>query len=188
LSAPARWRWKGLETREALLLVFFAGFIVAARAAFRWHLHIQGHSMFFTALLLVVARACIPRVGAATLAGALAGALSALLGMGKGGPLLVLKLALPGLVVDGAAGPGSRRVFDLRAGAALGALAGLTDFVPVAIVETLAGVPVDLMLAHAAVSAGAKAVFGGAGGLAGVALARRLRHHGLLPESSASGP
>ena len=33
-----------LETRDVLLLAFFAAFLVATRAAMRWHLHLPGHS------------------------------------------------------------------------------------------------------------------------------------------------
>jgi hypothetical protein len=45
-----------LETREALLLAFFATFIVLAKAALRWHLQVPGHVMFATALFLILAR------------------------------------------------------------------------------------------------------------------------------------
>ena len=169
-----------LDTREALLVAFFAGFLVATRAALRWHLHVPGHSLFPAAMLLVLARACLPRAGAATLVGSLAGAACALLGMGQGGPLIALRLALPGLVVDAAAGPRSRRLFAPAWGAAVGAAAGASSFVPVALVEALAGLPADLVLAHAALSAAAKTAFGAAGGACGAALAARLRHHGLV--------
>ena len=92
-----------IETREALLLAFFATFIVLAKAALRWHLHIPGHVMFATALFLLLARYCVPRAGAATVVGLLAGLVCAALGMGKGGPLIVIRLVLPGLVVDAGA-------------------------------------------------------------------------------------
>jgi hypothetical protein len=188
-AAPALhgWRWRELGTREALLIAFFAGFLVAARASFRWHLGITGHSMFPLALLLVVARACVPRPGAATLVGALAGAACALLGMGRGGPAIALQLALPGLLVDAGAGPRARRLSRVGWGAAIGAAAGASTFLPAALVEALAGLPADLVLLHAAVSAAAKTAFGAAGGAAGAALVARLRHHGLLPEPAA-GP
>lgn len=175
-------RWPELDTREALLLAFFATFVVVTRAALRWHLHVPGHSMFPAALLLVVARACVPRAAAATLVGALAGAVCALLGMGQGGPLIVLKLALPGAVVDLAAWRAPSRLLEVGWGVVVGALAGASDFVPVALLETLAGLSPDLVLAHAAFSAGTKAAFGAAGGAAGAAIAARLRHHGLLPD------
>lgn len=181
MDAPGGRRLRGLETRELFLLAFFATGLVLARAALRWHLHISGHSMFATALLLVLVRACVQRPGAATAAGALAGAACAALGMGKGGALLIVKLALPGAAVDlGAALVPAVLVRPLLA-AALGAVAGATDFLPVALVEATAGLPLDLVLWHAALSAGAKAAFGAAGAAAGAAIAVRLRHHGLLP-------
>lgn len=182
MSVPRRRRWLQLDTREALLVAFFAGFLVAARAAFRWKLGLTGHSLFATALLLVVARACLPRAGAATLVGTLAGVACALLGMGQGGPLIVLKFALPGAVIDVAAGRASRRISTARWGALVGAAAGASSSLPGALVEALAGLSADLVLLHAAVSAVAKTAFGAAGGAAGAVLAARLRHHGLLPE------
>ena len=171
-----------LETREALLIAFFAAFVVLAKAALRWHLHVPGHSMFATALLLVLARTCVPRFGAATATGLLAGLVTAALGMGKGGPLLVLKLLLPGLVVD----LGARLPLPATARAvALGAAAGASGFFPTAAVDALAGLPADLVLQHALVSAGAKAAFGALGGWAAAAIARRLEAHGLLPAGPA---
>ena len=65
--------------------------------------------------------------------------------------------------------------------ALIGAAADASHFLPVALVETLAGLDADLVLAHAALSAGTKAGFGALGGAAGAAIVARLRHHGLLP-------
>jgi hypothetical protein len=170
-----------LDTREALLVAFFATFIVVAKAALRLNLHVPGHAMFFTLLFLVLARACVPRFGAATLTGALAGAASALLGMGRGGPLIALGIALPGLVVDLAGAlPGGRAPGWLR-GAAVGAVAGATAFASNALADLLAGMPLDLVAQHALISAGGKAAFGALGGAAGAAIADRLRGHGLIP-------
>jgi hypothetical protein len=152
---------------------------VLAKAALRWHLHVPGHSMFATALFLVLARACVPRAGAATATGLLAGIATALLGMGKGGPMLVVKLVLPGAIVDLGArlrvGSASLR------GALVGALAGASGFFPSAAVEMMVGAPSDVVLQHALVSAGGKAVFGALGGWAAAGVARRLADHGLLP-------
>src|SRR5262245_45064662 len=177
----------GLGTREALLLALFATALVLARAALRG-LQVSGHSMFGTALLLVLARTCVNRAGAATLAGALAGAASAALGMGGAGALLVAKLALPGIVVDLAAVIAPAALRRPALAALVGAAAGATDFLPVTFVEAMGGSALDLVLRHAASTAGAKAAFGSAGAAAGAALAARLRHYGILPaEAGARG-
>jgi hypothetical protein len=168
-----------LETREALLVAFFAAFIVLARAAMRWHLNIPGHAMLPTALLLVLARGCVPRTGAATAAGLLAGLASAALGMGKAGPMMIVKLTLPGLVVDGGAVL-LRPLPEAVRWSLVGALAGAADFLPSAALERLSGAPWDLVAQHAAVSAGGKAAFGALGGWAGAAILRRLRQHGVI--------
>jgi len=178
-GAPRR----AFDTREVLLLAFFATFVVLTKAALRWHLHLPGHSMFSIALLLVLARACVRRTAAASLVGLLAGVGCALLGMGKEGPLIVLKLVLPGLVVDLGARWSGERFAAVWPAALIGAAAGASHFLPVALVESLAGLDADLVLAHAALSAGTKAGFGALGGAAGAVIAARLRHHGLLPDT-----
>jgi hypothetical protein len=181
LSPPRTAGWSGLDTRDLLLLCFFATFLVIGRAALRWHLHWPGHSMLPAAGLLVLARACVPRSGAATLVGAAAGLVGATLGLGgKGGPVLVLRLALAGAAVDAGAAVLPRLRREWSRGALLGALCGAMDFGPVALVEALAGLPVEVVLAHAGLSAGTKAAFGAVGGAAGGWIAARLRHHGLL--------
>jgi hypothetical protein len=171
-----------LETREALLLAFFATFIVLAKAALRWHLHIPGHSMFATALFLVLARACVPRTGAATAVGLLSGLVCAALGMGKGGPLIVVRLLLPGLVVDAGAALPRWALPETARWVILGAVAGASGFLPAVAVELLAGAPAGLVAGQAALSSGAKAAFGALGGWAAAAILRRLRDHGIVEQ------
>jgi hypothetical protein len=173
-------RTGGLDTREAVLLAFFATFLVVVRGALRWHLHIPGHSMLGAGLLLVLARACVDRSAAATTVGTLAGLVCAALGMGSGGPLIALKLALPGVGVD----IGWRLLPEglprLLRGGLLGALAGATHFLPVLLAEGLAGVALSVVLGHALLAAGSKAAFGALGGAGALAIAERLRHHGVI--------
>jgi len=169
-----------LSTREAVLLAFFATFVVVVRAAMRWHLHIPGHSMLAGAMLLVLARACVPRAAAATVVGTLAGLVCMALGMGRGGPLILLKLALPGVAVDLAWPLVSARLPAWLRGAVLGACAGAIHFVPVLIAELLTDVDPAVMLGHALFAAGTKAAFGAVGGAAGLVIAERLRHHGVI--------
>jgi hypothetical protein len=105
--------------------------------------------------------------------------------MGKGGPLIVAKLVLPGLLVDaGFALPRGSLPETLR-GVILGAAAGASDFLPAAAVELLAGAPAGIVAQQAALSAGTKAAFGALGGWAAVAILRRLRDHGIIGDAAA---
>jgi len=174
-----------LETREALLLAFFATFIVLAKAALRWHLQVPGHVMFATALFLILARGCVPRPGAATAVGLLAGLVCAALGMGKGGPLIVAKLVLPGLLVDAGFAlprgslPETLRGGDpRRSGGCLGLPPGGGSRAP-------GGSAGGIVAQQAALSAGTKAAFGALGGWAAVAILRRLRDHGIIGDAAA---
>jgi len=171
----------GRAARDLLVLALLAGLLVASRAAMRWHLNLPGHSMLPASALLLLARVAVPGRLAASTTGMLAGVAVALLGMGRGGPLLVLKLWLPGVVVDlgAAALPGGLR-FRPVPFALLGGAAGLATFAGTAAVELLAGMEPRLVAVHALAASVAKAAFGAAGGLAACAVATRLRAHGLV--------
>ena len=174
--------FRRLETREALLIALFATFLVVARAAMRWHVHIPGHAMIAVAFGLVLVRSCVDRKTAATSCGLLAGVVCAALGMGKGGPLVALKLALPGAAVDlcSARGEGGRASISVPRGLLIGAFAGAIGFAPLVVVEWLANVDPQVIALHALSAAAGKALFGAAGGAAGAWVARELRHHGLI--------
>jgi hypothetical protein len=105
--------------------------------------------------------------------------------MGKGGPLIVIKLVLPGLVGDAGAALPRWSLPETARGVILGAAAGASDFFPAAAFELLAGVPVEIVVQHAALSAGGKAAFGALGGWAAVVIIRRLRDHGIIGETAA---
>jgi hypothetical protein len=177
-----------LATREALLIALFATFLGGARAALRWHVHVPGHAMIATTFGLVLVRSCVDRRTAGTLCGLLAGVVCAALGMGKGGPLVVLKLALPGAAVDlcSARGEGGRAAISVPRGLVIGAVAGAIGFAPLVVVESLANVEPQLIALHALSSASGKALFGAAGGAAGAWVARELRHHGLIGDVPSS--
>lgn len=181
-----------IALRELLLIVFFAAFLVGTRIAMRWHLHLPGHAMLAAAFGLVLVRSCVDRRAAASLCGLVAGIGIAGLGLGQGGPLVVLKLALPGLAIDlgfglarGLGHPGGGPI-PIVAGAVLGASAGVLGSVPLVLVEALAGVATELIALHALASAGGKALFGALGGGAAAWVARELAHHGLLGEGGVS--
>ena len=61
--------WRRFTLREALLLGFCATFIILTRAGLRLHLHLPGHVMFFTMFFFLLARGCVPKIGAVTLVG-----------------------------------------------------------------------------------------------------------------------
>lgn len=180
--------WERFSTREALFIGFCATFVVLGRAALRLHLHVPGHSAASLAFFLLLARACVPRFGAATLVGGLSGLLVALLGLGRGGPLLVLRMLVPGLLVDLGAllAPG----FAARplVCAAIGAIAGSTRGLVFAPVELLLGIGPELVIAHALASTAGGAAFAALGGALVPAIHRRLAAHRLLPDTGASPP
>jgi len=166
--------------QEAVCLGFCATFIVITRAGLRLHLNIPGHAMFFTMFFLILARGCVPRMGAATLAGLVSGLLSVLLGMGKGGPLILLKFVVPGLIVDAggllyAGFPGS-----YVACAIIGAVGSASRFLTIVAVEWVMGMDWSLILQHAAFSSAFGVLFGAAGSLMAPPVVRRLKGSGLI--------
>ncbi len=171
---------KKFTLQEALCLAFCACFIVITRGVFRLHLNIPGHAMFFTMFFLILGRGCVPRLGAATLVGLLAGLLCTLLGMGKGGPLIILKFVVPGLIVDLVGLFSSGLAGSYVACAIVGALGAASRFLTIIAVEWVIGMDWDLILQHALISSACGVVFGVLGALMVPPIVRKLMVHGLI--------
>lgn len=170
-----------LPLRDALYLGFCATFIVVIRAVFRLHLNIPGHAMLFTMFFLMLGRACVPYKWAATLVGFVAGALSMLLGMGKGGPLVISKAVFPGLVVDLGIALFPNLPTSLIPSILLGCLASATRFFFFMLMDWLLGVDAAVLLQHALFSSVLTTIFGGAGGALVPQVVKRLKAHQLIP-------
>ncbi|MBI1921993.1 MAG: hypothetical protein HYS23_13030 [Geobacter sp.] len=172
--------WRRFTLREAILLGFCATFVVLTRAGLRLHLHLPGHVMFFTMFFLILARAWVPKVGAAALVGLIASLAGMLLGMGKGGPLVLLKFLLPALIVE--AGAFVYPVFAVSwwACATIGVLAAATRVAATTGVEWFIGMEEEIILGKALLNAAATAGFGALGSLLVPPVVRRLRANGLI--------
>lgn len=170
-----------LPLKESLFLGFCAALLVITKAAFRWHLGISGHAMFFTAFFLLLARSCVPFRGAASITGLLAGIVAAALGMGKGGPLVIGKFLLPALGVDLGALLLPRLGRSYLLCALVGALSGATKFFGTIAVDLLVGMAPSVAWRHSLLEAVAALAFGAAGGLCLPPVLRRLRAYGVLP-------
>ncbi len=164
-----------------LVLGFCASFIVILRVAFRLHLHITGHAMFFTLFFLVISKGAVPKRWSATLVGFLAGILLMFLGMGKAGPLVIFKLLLPGVVVDlcGLFIPGVG--LSYVASITTGAMAAASRFLTLMIVDRLVGMGWQIILQHAAVASFFNVLFGCLGAAVVPPVLRRLKSAGLIP-------
>jgi len=169
-----------LPLNESLFLGFCAALLVITKAAFRWHLGISGHAMLFTAFFLLLARGCVRFRAAASLTGLLAGIAAALLGMGKGGPLVIEKFLLPALAVDLGALLLPWLFGSMLLCALVGAAAGATKFFGRIAVDLLAGMDPAVAWKHSLIEAFAAMVFGAVGALGVPPVLRRLRAYGVL--------
>ncbi|BBO92767.1 hypothetical protein [Desulfosarcina ovata] len=169
-----------LSLKDALFLGFCAVFILSAKAVLRLHLKIPGHSMFFTLFFLLIARGCVQHRLAASTSALLAGVMAVILGMGKGGPLILVKFLIPGLVVDLMAGmiPGLFNSVSLCLITA--AAAAATRFLSDCLVDYLAGMDMDILLQHAMIKSAGNVLFGTAGGMLVPAVIRKLRAYGVI--------
>lgn len=169
-----------ISLRDSLFLGFCAVFIVVFRMAFRWHLGISGHSMFYTIALLLLARGCVPFRWSATSSGILAGLMALMLGLGKGGPLIIAKFLFPALVIDLSA-----LIWPLFFGSYLGvamvaALAASTKFFNSLLMDWLVGMDKLLLVQHALIEAAGAIFFGVAGSLLIPPVLRKLKARGVI--------
>ena len=86
--------------QNALFIGFCATLLVAIKSMMRMKLGLTGHSMFLMSLFYLVCYGATNKVGSMSLCGLLAGMLAMILGVGKGGPFLLLKFALPAFAMD----------------------------------------------------------------------------------------
>jgi len=178
------YRWRHFTLREGLFLGFCATFIVLARGGLRLHLHLPGHVMFFTMFFFVLARGCVPKIGATTLVGLIVSLASVLLGMGTKGPLVFVKFLLPALLVDLAGVIYPSFVDSMAACALVGAGAAAVRAVSDVGLEWLSGMEEEIIVRKALITAAMFALYGGLGSLAVPSIVRRLRKNGLIDQGA----
>jgi hypothetical protein len=172
---------KRLSLKDALFLGFCAVLVIAVRAALRLHLKIPGHSMLFTLFFLLLARGCVRNNLAASFTALLTGIMALILGMGKGGPLILIRYLLPALVVDAMAFVLADSLFQSMLLCVLTAvLAASTRFLSDAAMDFLAGMEFSIVLRHAGLQTASNVVFGGIGALGVPAVIRKLRAFGAI--------
>lgn len=173
--------WGRFTLREALLLGFCATFIVLTRAALRIHFSLPGHSMLFLMFFLLMARGCVPKIGASTLVGIVAGLVCMLLGMTKMGPLIVANFILPAIVIDiaGAIYPPlpARYLACLLAGILASLCKALTGIG----LDLLLGIETEIIVQHIILTSVGSACFGAAGSLLVPSVIKRLQANRLIP-------
>jgi hypothetical protein len=169
-----------ISLKDSLFIGFCAVFLLSAKALLRLHLKVPGHSMFFSVFFLLIARGCVKHRLAASFCGLLAGIMGVILGMGKGGPLILIKFLLPALIVDLMAGilPGMFQSILLCV--LTGALAASTRMLSTYLIDILAGMAPEVVLQHVWLQGAGNLLFGMAGGIAVPAVLRKLTAYGAI--------
>jgi len=172
--------WAGFTLQEAIFIGFSASMIVLSRILFRLHLGISGHSMFMTVFFLLLGKGCVPKRWSASTIGIFAGILGMILGLGKGGPLALLKLLLPGVGIDLM----SLVVADVTGSYLLCLIAGLiatASRMPGLLgLDLLAGMDTTVAVQHSALETLGGMLFGSAGALLAHPLIKRLKRFQIL--------
>lgn len=169
-----------LTLKDSLFLGFCAVFIILMRAALRLHLNIPGHSMLFTLFFLMLARACVPTRFSATFTGLISGMMAVILGLGKGGPLILMKFLPPAMVIDILAMPVPAWYTRYGYCLLMAALAASTKFFSTVTVDVLIGMDPTVTLIHALTGSVFGAFFGMAGSLFVPPITAKLNAHGII--------
>lgn len=88
------------DLQDALFIGFCATLLVALKSMLRLKLGLSGHSMFLMTFFYLICYGIVGRLGAISACGVLSGLVAMALSVGKGGPLILLKFALPALAMD----------------------------------------------------------------------------------------
>jgi len=169
-----------LSLKQAIFLCFCAVFIVFTKAAFRLNLNISGHSMFFTTFFLLLARGCVNWKFSAIVTGLFSGAMAIILGLGKGGPFMLIKFVLPAAVIDISCLliPFMFESFILCA--IVATLAGMTKFFSIYLIDQLIGMDKEIIIQHALVKSVFNIFFSICGGLLIPPVIKRLKAFGAI--------
>ncbi|MGL4446784.1 MAG: core component of ECF transporter [Shewanella sp.] len=89
-----------LSLQDSLFIGFCATLLVALTSILRLKLGLSGHSMLLMSFFYLICYGAIGRFGGITACGVIAGIVAMALGVGKGGPMILLKFALPALAMD----------------------------------------------------------------------------------------
>jgi hypothetical protein len=163
-----------------LFLGFCAVFIFITKALLRLHLNIPGHSMFFMIFFLMLANRCVPLKYSATICAILSGLLAIMFGMGKGGPLLILKFIMPAMIIDFFSY--LMPSYDQKYWTCMfvAALASSTKFISSFIVDYLLGMDAQLIVYHCLIKSGGAISFGALGSLMVPMVISRLKAYDII--------
>jgi hypothetical protein len=181
MKNDVKFLWNRFSMREALLLGFCATFIVLTKATLRMKLGISGHSMFFMLFFLLLARGIVPKTGATTLVGLLAGAISIALGLAHKGPIIIFNFVLPALVIDLAGIFLPRLTSSFLTCILIGGIASATKGLTEGVILFFSGASVDIIVLKAIIGGAWAVAFGMLGALPVPAIIRKLRTNRLIP-------
>ena len=168
------------ELKDSLFLGFCAVFIIVTRVALRLHLKIPGHAMFFTLFFLFLAKGCVRYRFSVTYTGLISGLIAVVLGLGKGGPLIMIKFILPAIVIDMSAILLPGLFGSVFLCAVVGALASSTMVLNTYLIDYLAGMDSELIFAHAMIKLLSSMVFGVTASLFIPLVIRKLKAFGVI--------
>jgi len=146
-------------------------------------LGISGHSMFFLMFFLLLARGIVPKTGAATLVGLLAGGISIALGLAHKGPVIILNFVLPALIIDLAGILLPNLTARYLTCILIGGIAAASKGVSGALIELFAGAPTKIVLMKAFIEGMGGVFFGLLGALPVPAIIRKLQTSRLIATS-----
>jgi hypothetical protein len=167
---------------DSLILASLAVLSVAFKAVFRLKLGLTGHSMFMVTLVLLLARGLVPVRGSVAGCGLVAGLLAMVMGIGKGGPLVLLKFLAPALAIEIVCLLLPKAPWT-RWQAVLAAWAGVVAWIGKGMLElALAGADRAVLATEAGLKALGGGLFATIAALLVPTLLKRLAHHGLVPK------
>jgi len=172
---------KRFTLTDSLILASLAILSVAFKAVFRLKLGLVGHSMFMVTLVLLLARGLVPVRGSVVGCGLMAGLLAMVMGIGKGGPLVLLKMLAPALAIELVCLVLPKAPW-IRWQAVLAAWAGVVAWIGKGMLElALAGADRAVLATEAGLKALGGGLFATLAALLVPTLLRRLAHHGMIP-------
>lgn len=169
-----------LPLKDLLFIGFCAVLILATKIALRLHLRIPGHSMFFAIFFLMLVRGIVSYKFSATLTGFLSGLMTMLLGIGKGGPIIIMKFLLPGAVIDFGAMLLPIMFERYLLCAIISACAASTKFIITYLVDVIMGMDKTIGIQHSLLKTLFGMLFGITGGVIVPSVIKKLKAYDVI--------
>jgi hypothetical protein len=165
---------------ELTLLSLLGALTAVMQVTLRLPLHIPGHTGIYLVIPIILGAGIVKKPGAAAYVGLIFGILSSFSGTGNSDVSVLFRYLAMGIGIDIAALLFRGHLDNIFVGLILGAVGNLSKMIVMYYIDTLLGIPQNILIIGIGTAAIFHLTFGGLGGIISAALLNRLYRTGVI--------